>query len=120
VCVGFVFRPWLPYRFPRGRFRPRHICPSFPTDFPAVGCETLILRTRRAITPCRRWRWNGRTTPDGVSRASVSTMATPASIHARWSRWPTGYRPGEVFDREPRGLVRRTPFHAMYATRSEL
>jgi hypothetical protein len=62
------------------------ICRGFPADFPAVACERRnvleILRARRAITPCRRWRWNGRTSLDGVWRASVSTMATPASIHA--------------------------------------
>src|SRR5262249_17828339 len=53
-----------------------------------------MLRARRAITPCRRWRWNGRTR----WRASVSTMATPG-VHIcrqRWSRWPTGYHESRV------------------------
>jgi hypothetical protein len=74
----------------------------------------------------------------------ASTMAAPASLHAvinALAKVACGVidnGPGEVFDRdadfavilldaalavgkrEPRGLVRCTPFHAMYATRGEL
>src|SRR5262249_55158791 len=80
------FRPWLPYRFPHGRFDRRGGGSKserwLPAGFPAVGCErrtSWTLRARRAITPY--WRRNGRTSPNDVWRASGSTMATPASIH---------------------------------------
>ena len=107
----------LPYRFPRGRFTRRlrvRVPAPWLTDFPVVG-----------------WAWvsqhfgNSRGFPTdfpvvgligemvGPNRTSGSLPIADFTVILLDAALAVGKR-------EPRGLVRCTSFHAMYATRGEL
>jgi hypothetical protein len=134
ACVlRVVFRPWLPYRFPRGRFltwlRHRSRRPWLPYRFPRGGLRRATSwdpsRTARdyALSAMAvEWKDESRRHVGCVGQhdgdAGVHTCRH--SVRRSRCRRAIDNGPGEVFDQEPRGLVRRTPFHAMYATRSEL
>ena len=65
---------------------------GFPTDFPVVGLIGEMVGPNR--------------TSGSLPIADFTVILLDAAL--------------AVGKREPRGLVRRTPFHAMYATRGEL